>query len=145
MFNIKPKQYSKIAILLWSAPFEIQNSIDICHQCKSWLENGNTVSLFGYYNGVFHFANNLLVPPEKVNIPELWQSIHNKYPKAINFKVCLSACLKRGLASLDIPKDNLSKSNLYNNTSLLYNTVSVGGVGDWVEMMLEADYILEIS
>jgi tRNA 2-thiouridine synthesizing protein D len=122
----------RFSILVQDAPYASQAATSALHFTRAALDAGHQIyRLFFYQSGVLN-ASALLVPPQdEWHLPRLWQELVNAH--GIDAVVCVSSALRHGVVSAEEARRHELPS-----ASLLPG-FTLGGLGQWVEAMLESD------
>lgn len=100
-------------------------------------QNHEIFRVFFYQEGVYHAFNYNLPPDDELNITALWSELAGNH--GIDLLVCISAAQRRGLLSAgEAQRQNKQDDDLAAG-------FRIGGLGQWLEAMIEADRVIVFS
>lgn len=123
---------SRFSILVQQAPYTAQASASALHFARAALAQGHEIyRLFFYQGGVLN-ASSLIVPPQdELHLPHAWQQLVAEHQ--LDAVVCVSSALRHGVLSAE------EAERYERGQGSLLPGFSIGGLGQWVEAMLQAD------
>ena len=90
--------------------------------------------IFFYHEGIYHAFNHNSPPDDEINLTVCWGELAEKC--GIDLVVCISAAQRRGL----LYADEAQRRNKQDTD--LAAGFRIGGLGQWVEALLEADRVI---
>lgn len=111
-----------------------QAATSALHFSHAALAAGHEVRRLFFYQGGVLNASALLVPPQdELNLPRAWQELIAAHD--IDAVVCVSSALRHGVLSE-------SEAERYGLPISLLPGFTLGGLGQWVEAILDSDRYL---
>ncbi|MFQ6051800.1 MAG: DsrE/DsrF/TusD sulfur relay family protein [Candidatus Hydrothermarchaeota archaeon] len=101
-----------LGIILYTDPFNSQNSTTVLKLIKSALKKGHSVSLFLMDNGIYNACPNLEFTKEKINIPDELSKLN------INLVTCGQNVKERGFEEKDLIK-NAKYGDMYDLSNIV--------------------------
>ncbi len=113
-----------------TAPYHSQSAHTALLFSQAALQQGHHIKrIFFYHEGIYNAFATTEVPANEFNMITNWSALAKQYH--IDLLVCISAAQQRGLK----PQD-------HNSCSQLADGFRIGGLGEMVEAMIEADRIM---
>ncbi len=126
----------KFAVLINSTPDASANALTAYRFVETALQMGRqVVRVFFYKEGVYHAFRYRTPPDDEVDLTRNWQTLAEHY--SLDLVVCISAAQRRGLLNDDEAKRQKKRDND------LAEGFRIGGLGQLLEAMLEADRFIE--
>jgi tRNA 2-thiouridine synthesizing protein D len=123
---------SRFSILVQDAPYASQAATSALHFTRAALAAGHEIRRLFFYQGGALNASALLVPPQdELHLPRAWQELIVAH--GIDAVVCVSSALRYGVLS-----EGEAERYGLPSASLLPG-FNIGGLGQWVEAMLDSD------
>jgi tRNA 2-thiouridine synthesizing protein D len=125
----------RFAIQVNSSP----NQSNIGHSAyqfiKAALAQGHEVfRVFFYQEGIYHAFKHNTPPDDEINLTVCWGKLADKHN--VDLVVCISAAQRRGL----LYADEAERRNKQGDD--LAAGFRIGGLGQWVDALLEADRVI---
>jgi tRNA 2-thiouridine synthesizing protein D len=99
------------------------------------LAQGHEVlRVFFYHEGIYHAFKHNTPPDDEINLTSCWSELAEN--QKIDLVVCISAAQRRGL----LYADEAERRNKQDHD--LAMGFRIGGLGQWVEALLEADRVI---
>jgi tRNA 2-thiouridine synthesizing protein D len=113
-----------------TAPYHSQSAYTALQFSQSALQQGHHIKrIFFYHEGIYNAFATTEPPANEFNMIANWSALAKQYH--LDLLVCISAAQQRGLKL----QDN-------DSCSLLADGFRIGGLGEMVEAMIEADRIM---
>jgi tRNA 2-thiouridine synthesizing protein D len=124
--------------------FAIQINASPCHSnsahsayqfINAALASGHEVfRVFFYHEGIYHAFKHNTPPDDELNLTSCWSGLAKQH--GIDLLVCISAAQRRGLLHADEAKRRGKQDDE------LAEGFRIGGLGQWVEALIEADRVI---
>ncbi len=102
---------------------------------KAALAQGHEVfRVFFYHEGIYHAFKHNTPPDDELQLTKLWGELAEQH--SLDLLVCISAAQRRSLLSLD-EAERLGKQD--DDLAIGFR---IGGLGQWVEALIEADRVI---
>lgn len=113
-----------------TAPYQNQSAYTAIEFCRAALQQGHQIKrIFFYHEGIYNAFSTTEPPADETNIITNWSMLASDYH--LDLLVCISAAQQRGLKLQD-NRDCL----------LLAKGFRIGGLGEMVEAMIEANRLM---
>ena len=113
-----------------TAPYQNQSAYTALEFSRAVLQQGHQIKrIFFYHEGIYNAFSTTEPPADETNIITNWSELARHYH--LDLLVCISAAQQRGLKLQD-----------HSEGSLLANGFRIGGLGEMVEAMIEADRLM---
>jgi tRNA 2-thiouridine synthesizing protein D len=125
----------RFAIQVNASPYQSNTGFSAYQFIKAALAQGHEVlRVFFYHEGIYHAFKHNTPPDDEINLTDCWAELAaiNK----IDLVVCISAAQRRGL----LHTDEAERRNKQDDD--LTTGFRIGGLGQWVEALLEADRVI---
>lgn len=90
--------------------------------------------MFFYHEGIYHAFKHNTPPDDELQLTKLWKELAEQH--SIDLLVCISAAQRRSLLSLDEAERRGKQDDD------LAAGFRIGGLGQWVEALIEADRVI---
>jgi tRNA 2-thiouridine synthesizing protein D len=125
----------RYAIQVNSSPYQSNTGYSAYQFIKAALAQGHEVNrVFFYHEGIYHAFKHNTPPDDEINLTDSWGELAGKHN--VDLLVCVSAGQRRGL----LYADEAERRNKHDDD--LANGFRIGGLGQWVEALLEADRVI---
>jgi len=125
----------RFAIQVNASPYQSNTGFSAYQFIKAALAQGHEVfRVFFYHEGIYHAFKHNTPPDDEINLTDCWAELAAKHK--VDLVVCISAAQRRGL----LYADEAERRNKQDND--LATGFRIGGLGQWVEAMLEADRVI---
>lgn len=125
----------RYAIQINSSPYGSNIGFSAYRFIKAALaEEHEIVRVFFYHEGIYHAVNTNTPPDDEMNITLLWSELADQHQ--LDLLVCISAAQRRGLLS----EDEAQRQGKHDNN--LAAGFRIGGLGQWLEAVIEADRVI---
>jgi tRNA 2-thiouridine synthesizing protein D len=125
----------RFAIQVNTSPYQSNTGFSAYQFIKAALAQGHEViRVFFYHEGIYHAFKHNTPSDDEINLTDCWAELAaiNK----VDLVVCISAAQRRGL----LYADEAERRNKQDDD--LATGFRIGGLGQWVEALLEADRVL---
>ena len=112
-----------------TAPYQSQSAYTALRFSQAAVHNHQIKRIFFYQEGIYNAFASSEVPNDQVDIINCWSVLARQYH--IDLLVCISAAQRRGL--------RLETSN---DSPILAEGFRIGGLGEMVEAMIDADRLM---
>ncbi|MEE9426455.1 MAG: sulfurtransferase complex subunit TusD [Methylococcales bacterium] len=118
------------AIQVNTAPYQNQSAYTALEFSRATLQQGHQIKrIFFYHEGIYNAFSTTEPPADETNIITNWSMLAKDFH--LDLLVCISAAQQRGLKLRD-----------HSEGSLLADGFRIGGLGEMVEAMIEADRLM---
>jgi tRNA 2-thiouridine synthesizing protein D len=125
----------RYAIQINCSPYQSNIGYNAYRFINVALAEGHEVSrVFFYHEGIYHAVNTNTPPDDEINITRLWSELAAQHQ--LDLLVCISAAQRRGLLS----EDEAQRQGKQDND--LAAGFRIGGLGQWLESVIEADRVI---
>jgi tRNA 2-thiouridine synthesizing protein D len=125
----------RFAIQVNASPNQSNTGHSAYQFIKAAVAQGHVVfRVFFYHEGIYHAFKHNTAPDDEFNLTLCWSEIAKK--NNIDLVVCISAAQRRGLLCADEAERRGKQDDD------LATGFRIGGLGQWVEAMLEADRVI---
>lgn len=125
----------RFAIQINASPYQANTGYSAYQFIIAALAQGHEVfRVFFYHEGVYHAFKHNTPPDDELNLTSCWGELVEQHQ--IDLVVCISAAQRRGLLCVD----EAERQNKQDND--LASGFRIGGLGQWVEALLEADRVI---
>ncbi len=125
----------RFAIQINASPNHSNSGHSACQFINAALAQGHEVSkVFFYQEGIYHAFKHNLPPDDEMNLTARWSELAGTH--GIDLLVCISAAQRRGLLTAGEAKRRKKQDDD------LAAGFRIGGLGQWVEAMIEADRVI---
>ncbi|CAG7857379.1 hypothetical protein MCAMS1_02178 [biofilm metagenome] len=97
-------------------------------------EGHEVIRVFFYHEGIYHAFKTNTPPDDEINLTSLWSELAGQHQ--LDLLVCISAAQRRGLLS----QDEAKRQGKYDDH--LADGFRIGGLGQWLEAVIEADRVI---
>jgi len=123
------------AIQVNASPYQSNTGYSAYQFIKAALGQGHDVfRVFFYHEGIYHAFKHNSPPDDEINLTSCWGELAEKHN--VDLVVCISAAQRRGL----LYADEAERRNKQDDD--LATGFRIGGLGQWLEALLEADRVL---
>lgn len=98
------------------------------------VQGHEIVRVFFYHDGIYHAFKTNSPPDDELQLTKLWGDLGKQH--SLDLLVCISAAQRRGL----LHSDEVRRLGMHDN--YLADGFRIGGLGQWLEAMIEADRVL---
>ena len=128
----------RFAIQIHSSPCQSNSGYSAFRFCKAALAQGHEiVRVFFYHEGVYHAFKFNTPPDDELNLTLMWSQLAMEH--ALDLLVCISAAQRRGL----LHADEANRQGKLDND--LADGFRIGGLGQWLEAMIQSDRVIEFG
>lgn len=125
----------RYAIQVNASPYHNNSGYSAYQFIMAALSQGHAISrVFFYYEGIYHAFRQNTPPDDEINLTLKWGELAIK--QNVDLVVCISAAQRRGLLHTDEAQRRQKQDDD------LAAGFRIGGLGQWVEALLEADRVL---
>jgi tRNA 2-thiouridine synthesizing protein D len=125
----------RFAIQVNASPYQSNTGFSAYQFIKAALAQGHEVlRVFFYHEGIYHAFKHNTPPDDEINLTSCWSELAEN--QKIDLVVCISAAQRRGL----LYADEAERRNKQDDD--LATGFRIGGLGQWVEALLEADRVI---
>jgi tRNA 2-thiouridine synthesizing protein D len=125
----------RFAIQVNASPYHSNISYSAYQFIKAALAQGHEITrVFFYHEGIYHAFKHNTPPDDEIDLTACWGELARMHN--VDLLVCISAAQRRGLLHTDEAK----RRNKQDDD--LAAGFRIGGLGQWVEALLEADRVL---
>lgn len=112
-----------------TAPYQSQSAYTALQFSLAAVQDHQIKRIFFYHEGIYNAFASSEAPADQIDIIKSWSALAKQHN--IDLLVCISAAQRRGLT-----QDNIDGS------PLLAEGFRIGGLGEMVEAMIEADRLM---
>jgi tRNA 2-thiouridine synthesizing protein D len=125
----------RFAIQVNASPYQSNTGHSAYQFIKAALTQGHEVfRVFFYHEGIYHAFKHNTSPDDELQLTSGWSELAQQHQ--LDFVVCISAAQRRGLLCFDEAERRGKKDDE------LAPGFRIGGLGQWVEALLEADRVI---
>lgn len=125
----------RYAIQVNTSPNQSNTGYSAYQFIRAALAQGHEIfRVFFYHEGIYHAFRHNTPPDDELQLTKLWSALAEQH--SIDLLVCISAAQRRGLLSSD---EALRQGKRDNELAAGFR---IGGLGQWVEALLEADRVI---
>lgn len=125
----------RFAIQVNASPNHSYTSYNAYRFCQAALaQNHEILRVFFYHDGIYQAFKHNSPPDDEVQLTACWGELASRY--AVDLVVCISAAQRRGL----LYPDEAARRNKQDND--LAAGFRIGGLGQWLEALIQADRTL---
>jgi tRNA 2-thiouridine synthesizing protein D len=125
----------QFAIQVNSSPNQSNAGYSAYRFIKAALEQGHeVVRVFFYHEGIYHAIKHNSPLDDEIQLTSCWSNLAIQH--GVDLLVCISAAQRRGLLHADEAK----RRGKHDDD--LADGFRIGGLGQWVEALIEADRII---
>jgi tRNA 2-thiouridine synthesizing protein D len=125
----------RYAIQINASPYQSNTSYCAYQFIKAALVQGHEIfRVFFYHEGIYHAFMHNTPPDDELQLTKLWSELAGQH--SIDLLVCISAAQRRGLLGVDEAKRQGKQDDG------LASGFRIGGLGQWVEALIEADRVI---
>jgi tRNA 2-thiouridine synthesizing protein D len=123
------------AIQVNTSPYQSNTGYSAYQFIKAALAEGHEVfRVFFYHEGIYHAFKHNTPPDDELQLTLCWSDLAKQHP--IDLVVCISAAQRRGL----LHTDEAGRQSKQDDD--LADGFRIGGLGQWVEALIEADRVI---
>ena len=125
----------RYAIQVNASPYQSNTGYSAYQFIKAALAQGHEIfRVFFYHEGIYHAFKHNTPPDDELQLTKLWSALAEQ--RSLDLLVCISAAQRRGLLSVDEAQRQGKRDNE------LAAGFRIGGLGQWVEALIEADRVI---
>jgi len=125
----------RFAFQVNASPYQSDTGYSAYQFIKAALAQGHEVfRVFFYHEGIYHAFKNNTPPDDELNLTACWGELAEKHN--VDLVVCISAAQRRGL----LYANEAERRNKQDDD--LATGFRIGGLGQWVEALIEADRVI---
>jgi tRNA 2-thiouridine synthesizing protein D len=125
----------RFAIQVNASPYQSNTGHSAYQFSKAALAQGHEVfRVFFYHEGIYHAFKHTTPPDDELNLTLCWSELAKQYN--IDLVVCISAAQRRGL----LYTDEAQRQGKQDDD--LAREFRIGGLGQWIEALIEADRVI---
>ena len=125
----------RYAIQVNASPYHSNTGYSAYQFIKAALGQGHEIfRVFFYHEGIYHAVKHNTPPDDELQLTRLWSELAQQH--SLDLLVCISAAQRRGLLSADEAQRQGKTDND------LATGFRIGGLGQWLEALIEADRVL---
>ena len=125
----------RFAIQVNASPYQSNTGYSAYQFIKAVLAQGHEVfRVFFYHEGIYHAFKHNTPPDDVLQLTLCWSKLTQQHQ--VDLVVCISAAQRRGLLSTDEAQRQGKQDDD------LAVGFRIGGLGQWVEALLEADRVI---
>jgi tRNA 2-thiouridine synthesizing protein D len=125
----------RYAIQVNSSPYQSDTGYSAYQFIKAALAQGHEVSrVFFYHEGIYHAFKHNTPPDDEINLTYCWGELAGDHN--VDLVVCVSAAQRRGLLCVDEAQRQAKQDDD------LAKGFRIGGLGQWVEVLITADRVI---
>jgi tRNA 2-thiouridine synthesizing protein D len=125
----------RFAIQVNASPNQSYTGHSAYQFCKAALAQGHDVlRVFFYHDGIYHAFKHNSPPDDELQLTSAWGELAEQHK--VDLVVCISAAQRRGL----LYTDEAQRRNKQDED--LATGFRIGGLGQWIEALLEADRVI---
>lgn len=125
----------RFAIQVNASPNQSNTGYSAYQFIKAALAQGHDVfRVFFYHEGVYHAFKHNTPPDDEIQLTRCWSELAQQHQ--VDLVVCISAAQRRGL----LHDDEAQRRGKQDDD--LAAGFRIGGLGQWVEALLEADRVI---
>lgn len=125
----------RYAIQVNASPYHSNTGYSAYRFIKAALAQGHEIfRVFFYHEGIYHALKHNTPPDDELHMTRLWSELAQQH--SVDLLVCISAAQRRGLLSADEAQRQGKKDDD------LAAGFRIGGLGQWLEALVEADRVI---
>jgi tRNA 2-thiouridine synthesizing protein D len=125
----------RYAIQVNASPYQSNTGYSAYQFIKAALAQGHQVfRVFFYHEGIYHAFKHNTPPDDEIQLTDRWSKLAQHY--GIDLVVCISAAQRRGLLCVDEAQRQGKQDDD------LADGFRIGGLGLWVDALIEADRVI---
>ncbi len=125
----------RFAIQINSSPNQSNNGYSAYRFINAAIAQGHEVfRVFFYHEGIYHAFKHNTPPDDELQLTACWSKLAISH--RIDLLVCISAAQRRGL----LYADEAERQGKQDND--LADGFRIGGLGQWLEALIEADRVI---
>lgn len=125
----------RFAIQVNVSPYQSNIGYSAYRLIKEALAQGHQVfRVFFYHEGIYHALKYNSPPDDEIQLTACWSQLAEQHQ--VDLVVCISAAQRRGL----LQEDEAERQGKQDND--LAAGFRIGGLGQWVEAVIEADRVI---
>jgi len=125
----------RYAIQINTSPYQSNIGYSAYQFIKATLAQGHEVfRVFFYHEGIYHAFKHNTPPDDELQLTRLWGELAQQH--ALDLLVCISAAQRRGL----LYADEAERQGKQDDD--LERGFRIGGLGQWIEALVEADRVI---
>jgi len=125
----------RYAIQINTSPYQSNIGYSAYQFIKATLAQGHEVfRVFFYHEGIYHAFKHNTPPDDELQLTRLWGELAQQH--ALDLLVCISAAQRRGLLYADEAERRGKQDDD------LETGFRIGGLGQWIEALVEADRVI---
>jgi tRNA 2-thiouridine synthesizing protein D len=125
----------RFAIQVNASPYQSNTGQNAYQFIKAVVAQGHEVfRVFFYHEGIYHAFKHTTPPDDELNLTLCWSELAKQYN--IDLVVCISAAQRRGLLCTDEAQRQGKQDDD------LATEFRIGGLGQWIEALIEADRVI---
>jgi tRNA 2-thiouridine synthesizing protein D len=125
----------RYAIQINTSPCQSNIGYSAYQFIKVALAQGHEVfRVFFYHEGIYHAFKHNTMPDDELQLTQLWGELAEQH--SVDLLVCISAAQRRGLLYAD---EAQRRGKQDDDLAIGFR---IGGLGQWVEALLEADRVI---
>ncbi|MDA1342432.1 MAG: sulfurtransferase complex subunit TusD [Methyloglobulus sp.] len=125
----------RFAIQVNASPYQSNTGHSAYRFIKAAVAQGHEVfRVFFYHEGIYHAFKHTTPPDDELNLTPCWSELAKQHN--IDLVVCISAAQRRGL----LCGDEAQRQGKQGDD--LATEFRIGGLGQWIEALIEADRVL---
>jgi len=125
----------RYAIQINTSPYQSNIGYSAYQFIKATLAQGHEVfRVFFYHEGIYHAFKHNTPPDDELQLTRLWGELAQQH--ALDLLVCISAAQRRGL----LYADEAERQGKQDDD--LETGFRIGGLGQWIEALVEADRVI---
>lgn len=125
----------RYAIQINTSPYQSNTGYSAYQFIKAALAQGHEVfRVFFYHEGIYHTFKHNTPPDDELQLTRLWGELAEQH--TLDLLVCISAAQRRGL----LYADEAQRQGKQDDD--LAAGFRIGGLGQWIEALIEADRVI---
>jgi tRNA 2-thiouridine synthesizing protein D len=125
----------RFAIQINASPYHSNTGHSAYQFIKAALAQGHEVfRVFFYHEGIYHAFKHNTPPDDELQLTSCWSELAKQHQ--VDLVVCLSAAQRRGLLCTD------EAQRQHKQDDELAAGFRIGGLGQWVDALIEADRVI---
>ncbi|MBK8817054.1 MAG: sulfurtransferase complex subunit TusD [Methylococcaceae bacterium] len=125
----------RFAIQVNASPNQSYSGYSAYRFCKAALSQGHEVfRVFFYHDGIYHAFKYNSPPDDEFQLTSAWGELAERHK--VDLIVCISAAQRRGLLYADEAKRR------HKQDDDVAAGFRIGGLGQWIEALIEADRVI---
>ena len=124
----------RYAIQVNASPYQSNTGHSAYQFIKAALAQGHAVfRVFFYHEGIYHAFKHNTPPDDELQLTCCWSRLAQEHQ--VDLVVCISAAQRRGLLCVD-------EAQRQGKGDDLADGFRIGGLGQWVDALIEADRVI---